>query len=1057
MMKRCGCSTTTCGCCEGVRVVTPVVPDNRPGLPTISYRAGTYSQFFESMKARISTTTIDTDQGTVRPLAGLTTRDSSDPAIALLDSWATAGSVLTFYQERIAKEGYLRTATERRSVLELARLVGYEPRPGVAASVYLAYTLDDNQVEAVLIEPGARSQSIPLTGSTDLPQSFETSDPLVARREWNNLAARTHFPQNIALITALSLDTLYVAGSNTSLKTGDQLLLVFATTPPTYVVRTVRKVTSDFTTNSTTIELLVPDAATALAAPLLATFVATLRPMVKVATQDADARLFGTSFVLLQAAYLGLPGAASTWVTAMNVAVTTSSNELVAVGTLSAAVKKLYDQFQADLANILGGGKGGAADSTTLLEAVTRLTIPRNQQPASSEQLPRTLASSLQKGSDAHSQLLVNFIPEIKETLYTTAASLGTGTAPPALQGVYAFRLSTALFGSSVSDRIVYQINETNPKESDPVPVAPSVDAGEVTNAFFLDQAHEAILPGSYALIQRPTFTGLERSIHLVSATQTVQRTAYGISGKTSKLTLPEDWWFGIQDSIGVLRGTSIWTQTEPLDLIDQPDNSDVSGQEVHLDGVYKELTSGRWVVFSGERTDIPGVKGVQGVELIMISGLRHGYANESGPVRGELLHTTLLLATKTAYSYKRNSLTIYGNVVKATHGETRPELLGSGDASQPLQSFVLRQPPLTYVSAPVASGVASTLAIYVNNIEWQETDTLAGLSPKDRKFITQTDDDGVTTVIFGNGEQGSRLPTGVQNVQASYRNGIGLPGNVNATQISQMQTRPMGAKAVINPLPASGGADKESRDLARQNAPLAVMALDRLVSVQDFADFSRTFAGIAKADARPLAAGRRQIVHVTVAGAGDIRIDPQSDLYRNLLIAMRKAGDPNTPFQVDSRELLILILSARVRIHPDYLWDPVAAQIRANLLDFFGFDRRALGQPALLCEVIAAIQQVPGVIYVDVDSFGGIPEKKTVPAAVNANGKPTPAASVLLMPDDIAHEVLKILETRTKLSDPDQSVRAGIARLENGVLRPAQLAIFTRAVPDTIVLNQIL
>ena len=44
--------------------------------------------------------------------------------------------VLTFYQERIANEGYLRTATERRSMLELARAIGYELSPGVAASTY---------------------------------------------------------------------------------------------------------------------------------------------------------------------------------------------------------------------------------------------------------------------------------------------------------------------------------------------------------------------------------------------------------------------------------------------------------------------------------------------------------------------------------------------------------------------------------------------------------------------------------------------------------------------------------------------------------------------------------------------------------------------------------------------------------------------------------------------------------------------------------------------------------------------------------------------------------
>ena len=69
----------------------------------------------------------------------------------MLDAWAAVADVLTFYQERIANEGYLRTATERRSVLELARLVGYQPRPGVASSVYLAYTLDDNFKEEVTI------------------------------------------------------------------------------------------------------------------------------------------------------------------------------------------------------------------------------------------------------------------------------------------------------------------------------------------------------------------------------------------------------------------------------------------------------------------------------------------------------------------------------------------------------------------------------------------------------------------------------------------------------------------------------------------------------------------------------------------------------------------------------------------------------------------------------------------------------------------------------------------------------------------------------------------
>ena len=135
------------------------------------------------------------------------------------------GDVLTFYQERIANEGYLRTATERRSILELARLVGYALRPGVASTVYLAYTLEEKQTEPVEIPAGARSQSIP--GPDELPQFFETSEKLTARSAWNNLQVRLTQPQNISLGNILTLTELYITGTAANFKPGDSLLFVF--------------------------------------------------------------------------------------------------------------------------------------------------------------------------------------------------------------------------------------------------------------------------------------------------------------------------------------------------------------------------------------------------------------------------------------------------------------------------------------------------------------------------------------------------------------------------------------------------------------------------------------------------------------------------------------------------------------------------------------------------------------------------------------------------------------------------------------------------------------
>ena len=101
-----------CGCCEGTEVLTPLPEANRPGLDRLIYRVGTQASFLESMRARLSGLSLE-DPGD-NPLARLTTRAPDDAAIAFLDAWATVADVLTFYQERIANEGYLRTATERR-------------------------------------------------------------------------------------------------------------------------------------------------------------------------------------------------------------------------------------------------------------------------------------------------------------------------------------------------------------------------------------------------------------------------------------------------------------------------------------------------------------------------------------------------------------------------------------------------------------------------------------------------------------------------------------------------------------------------------------------------------------------------------------------------------------------------------------------------------------------------------------------------------------------------------------------------------------------------------
>ena len=164
-----------CGCCEPPAPGTPTLITNRPGLSAIAYRVGTFATFRQAMLQAIAREPA---------LQQLTTRQSDDPAITLLELWAAVADVLTFYQERIANEAFLRTARERDSVLRLVRLLDYELRTGLAATAPLAFTVDDEAT--VHIPVGLRVMSVP--GQDEQPQFFETVQEVVADARLNRIA-----------------------------------------------------------------------------------------------------------------------------------------------------------------------------------------------------------------------------------------------------------------------------------------------------------------------------------------------------------------------------------------------------------------------------------------------------------------------------------------------------------------------------------------------------------------------------------------------------------------------------------------------------------------------------------------------------------------------------------------------------------------------------------------------------------------------------------------------------------------------------------------------------
>jgi uncharacterized phage protein gp47/JayE len=781
----------TCNCCEGLTAQTPAAVKNRPGLSAIAYRVGTHSPFKQSMLAALSDIT--------RPaMQNLKTREDDDFSIALLDAAATMADVLTFYQERIANESYLRTATERRSLLELGRLIGYELRPGVAASSFLAFTMDDTAgaPQETTVEIGTKVQSIP--GPNEKAQTFETVEEITARVEWNALK-----PQLKQTFVPQFRDTyVYLRGTATNLKPGDAILLVGPEREAVpgserWDFRRVTKVTPDFDANRTRVE----------------------------------------------------------W-----------------------------------------------------------------------------------------------------------AERLGTSTPhvvlPSANPKVYALRVRASLFGFNAPHPLTLS-NDVRSNygfsEHDP---------DDWTNYFTfsgqtidLDTTYPGILAQSWLVLSRPDYQELYRASTVVEGS----RASFTLSGKTTRIGLDTNENLNLFQTTSY-RDTTVFAQSELLDIAEAPITTPITGATISLAQAPAGLVKGQCLAASGKDS----TTGEATAEIVQVSALDG---------------TELTVTPPLLKSYARDSFSLNANVAHATHGETVSEILGSGDASQRYQQFTLKQSPLTYVSAATASGGRSTLetktdggqiqyGIRINDLLWHEAPTLFGRGSQEHIYVTRTGDDGKTTIEFGDGVTGARLPSGQDNVRATYRKGIGVDGLVKAGQLTSLLTRPLGIKSVVNPEDATGAQNRESLDDARTNAPLTVLTLDRTVSLQDYEDFSRAFAGIAKALATLTWDGQTERVFITVAGQKGAEIQTQSDTYINLLAALQQAGDPFVSLRVKSYRPAHFRFAGKVKVNLDYETDVVLAAVEQALRKLFSFDVRAFGQPVFLSEVIAAIQAVPGVAAVDVDKL---------------------------------------------------------------------------------------
>ncbi len=895
-----------CNCCTGLKAQTPKRIHNPAGQPAVAYRAGRHSDFLKSMKARLSSTDFSA-------LHLLTTRESDDFSIALCDAAAVVLDVLSFYQERIANENFLRTARERRSILELAQLIGYSLRPGVAASTWLAFTLQETpglpaQVLAPVPVPiGTRVQSVP--GPGEDPQTFETVETIEARADWNALPVQTA----IAWQPRRGDTELYLAGVSTGLTPGDAVLIIGQArmmpssskqwNPKQWNLRMVEKVEPDISQGHTRISWQDRLSNDVLAPELEQNF-----PQVYVLRQRAA--LFG----------------------------------------YNAPDPRLMSQSGTQLDNMLD--------------------------PSSDPSKPRKWKNYKIDLDSKYIELDAAY-PKIVPNSWMALVSNEGGTGSTSLPDYMELYRTKAV---SVVSRTDFGLSSRTTRIKPYEDLTLSPEHYTIEHTLVLAQSEELAVtarPLNFPLFgERVTLASVQQALHPAQA--------LALSGKRQRIAIVEDATglvLNLEDGskVPLMPGDSLQMVATPIELFKSKWQ-----RGTIVKGATDLLTPEQFGDRLGTRAQLVLLlrdrDGRVGNLTAFADQIRLQPALEQDEILAEMVFvkeadaavehgrdgTTLHLMAALRHIYDRQSVRINANVASATHGETVNEMLG-GATSKPDQRFKLQQPPLTHVSGATASGRASSLALRVNDLLWRELPSLYGQGPNDRVFTTELEENGRTTVIFGDGIEGARPPSGQDNVRVRYRKGIGISGNVAAGKLSNLLTRPFGVSGVTNPEAARGGQDAQAADAARENAPLTVLTLDRVVSVQDYEDFSRSFAGIAKAHATSIAAGPGRGIFITVAGEEGNAIDESSDTYRNLLAALQRCGDALLPLRIKSYQRVTFRLRAAIKMTADADTNKELKHAEAALRQAFSFESRHFGQSVSVDEVSEVLHRLANVQAVNV------------------------------------------------------------------------------------------
>lgn len=310
---------------------------------------------------------------------------------------------------------------------------------------------------------------------------------------------------------------------------------------------------------------------------------------------------------------------------------------------------------------------------------------------------------------------------------------------------------------------------------------------------------------------------------------------------------------------------------------------------------------------------------------------------------------------------------------------------------------------------------VEGTVSVFVQNGDiyepWTQVVHLADYGPNDAVYSLSLDADNFVYVNFGDGVSGA-IPTVGAGIKAQYDVGGGIVGNIAIGIIKDVISIPglvgddfnaaLSYLEVTNSEPGFGGADPEDNDSIRVNAPKLLTALNRAVTLKDYANLALAVTNVGKANATATSPTAVTLYIAPKRSVGTAEEFPgfnvantvvQSTLL-DIITDVESFMEDKIQIGVDLKVFPPSYVPVQAQIsfikYPQYTVEQIKSEIKSTILTRFAYEYLSFGQVISPRDIEFEIMQIPGVRLAKVSGL------------LRSSGEQSGTSSLIAAPDEI-------------------------------------------------------